>query len=420
MLDRTIAPAINPIEQVPIPEAKQVTLDNGVSLFYINAGQQPVIRLEIIFMAGKWFEAQPGQSFFTAKMLTEGTESYSAKEIAGLFDEFGAFVDVTPGFDRVTVTIHLLTRHLQGVLPLVKEVISTPIFKQSELESAKKRKRQQLLVDLEKNNFLAAQMFTEKIFGAEHPYGRLLKEEQIQSIERQTIVDFFHQHFRGNYEVIMCGKVGKHEVDLVNRFLGQEPSRVLTEVKVDPLPYVPSYSYEAKENSLQSSIRLGMPFINRNHEEYLDMIVVNEILGGYFGSRLMSNIREQKGYTYGIRSVVSSLKHASFWAVSTDVKKQFWQQTLEEVHLELSNLKSHKVPEEELVTVKNYMLGTFVSSIDTPFALADKFKTIHYSGLDYGYFLQYFQSIKEIDVDRVLALSQKYLLQENITTVVVG
>ena len=260
----------------------------------------------------------------------------------------------------------------------------------------------------------------EQIFGTNHPYGQLLKQEHIQLIERKTVVDFFDQQFRGNYEVIMCGELGAGEIELVNQYLGQEACGSPTEVLEQADSYVPTDTYHERENSLQSSIRLGMPFINRNHKDYLDMLVVNEILGGYFGSRLMSNIREQKGYTYGIRSVVSSLKHASFWAVSTDVKKQFWKQTLEEIYSELSDLKNRLVPDEELETVKNYMQGTFVSSIDTPFALADKFKTIHYSGLDYGYFHQYFKAITEIDQNRIQALSQKYLLQENMTSVVVG
>ena len=420
MLDRTVAPAINRIEQVTIPEAKKVAFDNGLSLFYINAGQQPVVRLEVVFKAGKWFESIPGQSYFTGKMLTEGTKSFTAKEIAGLFDAYGAFVEVVPGFDRVTLTLHLLTRHLPSILPVLREVVTEPSFQQKELDTIKTRKKQQLLVDLEKNSFVAAQRFTENIFGINHPYGRLLSQSNIEAIERQSVIDFFQKQFSGNYEVIMCGAIGENELELVNKYLGQTPKRTANDIQVTFQPYEATKVFKEKEDSLQSSVRLGMPFINRSHKDYLEMIVVNEILGGYFGSRLMRNIRENKGYTYGIRSVISCLDQASFWTVSTDVKKQFWKQTLEEISYEIGVLRNQQVPKEELETVKNYMLGTFVSSIDTPFALADKFKTIHYSGLDYRYYQQYFKTIKEIDQDRILELSQEYLREEAMTTVVIG
>ena len=150
------------------------------------------------------------------------------------------------------------------------------------------------------------------------------------------------------------------------------------------------------------------------------MVIVNEILGGYFGSRLMRNIREDKGFTYGIRSGISNLKHAGFWSVSTEVKKQYRDQTINEIHKEIQLLKQTPVSEEELETVKNYMSGTFISAIDTPFALADKFKTIHYSGLDYDYYERYFQSINNITAERIQELSRKYLIKEQMTTVMVG
>ena len=160
MLDRTIAPVVQKIAQVSVPEAVCQKLDNGIPLFYVNAGQQPVMRFELVFEAGKWFEDTPGLSYFTGKMLTEGTKSYSAHEIATRFEAMGAFVEVNCGFDHITLTIHLLTRHLHKILPLVQEMVWQPSFSDVELQKLKHRKKQSLLVDLQKNSFVAARQFT--------------------------------------------------------------------------------------------------------------------------------------------------------------------------------------------------------------------------------------------------------------------
>jgi len=420
MPDRTIAPAIKQIEQVAIPEAQRLILDNGIPLFYISAGKQPVMRLEIIFNSGKWFEYIPGQSYFTAKMLTEGTEYHSASEVAAFFDEKGVFVEVECGFDHVTLTVHLLSKQLHAVLPLIREMVDAPGFRPSELESLKARKRQKLLVDLGKNSFLAARNFTEKIFGAHHPYGRVLNPEDINSMGPEMVSGFYRERMKGNFEIILSGMVTDEHIEYINTALGQGLFNKLVSPLISSSTYAPASCIIEKEESLQSSIRLGMPIIDKHHPDFLEMLVVNEILGGYFGSRLMRNIREEKGFTYGVRSTINCLSQANLWIVSTDVKKEFRNRTLEEINKEITILQEQPVPDAELETVKNYMLGTFVSSFDTPFALADKFKNIHYSGLKYDYYQRYFHTIRNIKSERIIELSQKYLLPENFTTVVVG
>ena len=420
MPDRTIAPVIQPIDQVPLQEVKEVRLDNSIPLFFLNAGQQPVMRLEIIFNGGKWFESRPGLSYFTGKMLTEGTEKKTAQEVSAFFDRLGAFVEVTPGFDRITLTIHLLTRHLTTLLPLIAELINQPAFRDMELQNIKQLKKQRLLVDLQKTSFVAAQKFTGNVFGKEHPYGRLLDIENIESTTIEMVLMFYQEQLKGNFEIVVSGKVDEHDLKRINETLGQEPRLTREYPEVSSYIYGPSELLIEKEDSLQSSVRMGMAFINRDHPDYNEMLVVNEILGGYFGSRLMRNIREDKGYTYGIHSGISCLNHGSLWIVSTDVKKEFRDQTVDEIIREIQVLQNELVPQEELETVKNYMLGTFISETDTPFALADKFKTIHYSGLGYDYYRRYFQTIKQIDSERIQELARKYLVLENLSKVVVG
>ncbi|GJM30692.1 MAG: zinc protease [Cyclobacteriaceae bacterium] len=421
MPDRTVAPAIRQIEQVSIPQAQSTHLDNGIPLFYVNAGKQPVLRLEIIFKAGKLFEEYPGVSYLSGKMLTEGTAGHSASEVASFFDQLGAHIEVSPGFDKITLSIHLLSRHLPDLMPMLKEIISQPVFPVSELENLKQRKRQQLLVDLQKNNYLAAQTFANKIFGEQHPYGKILYPEAIERVDVDMIANFYHSYMKQNYEILVSGKVNENHLQCINNVLGTDSWNCKELNNSSPTnKYVPSKTNQEIEGSLQSSIRIGMPFISREHPDFPGTLVVNEILGGYFGSRLMRNIREDKGYTYGIHSSISCLSKIGIWAVGTDVKKAVQQQTVTQVEKEIEILQTDLVPDSELETVKNYMLGTFVSSLDTPFAIADKFKTIHYSGLGYEYFDDYLRTIRNIDSSSIRELSRQYLVRENMTTVVVG
>ena len=247
------------------------------------------------------------------------------------------------------------------------------------------------------------------VFGENHPYGRALEVEQIDRIHQDQLSHFHGQYMSGYFEIILSGMISDHHLESINLALGQHGVAMNQPKNVEKTVYRSSHYVLDKEDSLQSSIRLGMPYINRKHPDYLEMLVVNEILGGYFGSRLMSNIREDKGYTYGIRSGFRCLVHDSIWVISTDVKKQFREQTLDEIKKEITKLQTELVPNSELETVKNYMLGTLVSSLDTPFALADKFKTIHYSGLDYGYYEAYFQTVNQVNHERIRQLCLQYL-----------
>jgi len=420
MPDRSVAPAIRQIEQISIPKAQTITLGNGVLLHYVDAGKQPVLRLELIFKAGKLYEGHPGLSYFTGKLLPEGTQDQSAGEIASFFDRLGAHIEINPGFDQVVLTIHFLSRHLELILGMLRDIITKPAFSESELENLKRRKRQQLLVDLKKNSVLASRNFSSSIFGASHPYGRSLTPETIDEVSIDKVTGFYHQRIEGNFEVLVSGQVGKDDLTTIDSFLGDIPVNQETPLNINEIAYTALSSYQEIAGSLQSSIRVGMPMIDRRHADYPGLLIANEILGGYFGSRLMKNIREQKGYTYGIHATINSLSNRAFWVIGTDVRKEVHPQTLQEIEKEIEFLRKQLVPEQELETVRNYMMGTFIASLDTPFAIADKFKAIHFSGLGYEYFDNYLKTIREIDNHTIRELCRKYFRWERMTKVVVG
>jgi len=430
MLDRTQAPDFQRIQKVNLAQARSAQLPNGIGLHWLNAGEQPVLRLEYLFRAGSWYEPQRSASFFTAKMLNEGTKQRSANEISAWFDQFGSFIEINHSAERINLTVYTITKHLPSLLPLLHELITESVFPEKELANVKNITRQNLQVNLQKTSFLAQHRFRELIFGEDHPYGKYTREDDIETTDQAAVVSYYEDAIRERpFDVLLSGQVTEATLRLVEAHLADFDVRKDTISRPDlpPAPSATTHEVIARPDSMQSSIRYGkrlvqpdgQPFTRRS-PDYFQVSVLNEILGGYFGSRLMKNIREDKGFTYGIHSSLGLFRQEGFLVIGTDVKKEFTSQTLEEIRREISQLCSEPVPDDELETVKNYLLGSFAGSVTTPFSLADHFKTIYLNGLSYDFFDRYVSAITETTSESLLTLARQYLDADTFTQVIVG
>ncbi|HYG38720.1 MAG TPA: pitrilysin family protein [Cytophagales bacterium] len=425
MLDRSVAPSFTLPESVELVQAKTLRLPNGCSLHLINAGEQDVLRLELVFEAGAKYEDNKGSSYFTCKMLSEGTTKHSAKDIVEYFDVYGAFYELHHGPDHVIFTFYCLTKYTKEVSSLIKELVLDSIFPDEELENIKNITIQGLKVNQNKTSYLASVKFKESIFGTNHPYGKILKEEDVKKINRESLISFYNKNIKGQkFNIVLSGNANDQTIeDIINIFGNIDVSKASSpsnskepnEWKYDTDLYIIN-----KEDSIQSSLRLGSPLIKKDHPDYFNWVILNEILGGYFGSRLMKNIREDKGFTYGISSSNVHLSEKSYFVIGTDVKKENTNQTLAEIQKEIYILKTTLVPNEELDTVKNYLIGTFLSSINTPFSLADKFKSIYFHKMDYSFYSNYLKAIKNADSKNLLEVANKYLDYEKMVKIVAG
>ncbi|MES2733893.1 MAG: pitrilysin family protein [Bacteroidota bacterium] len=423
MLDRTKAPSYQTIQSVFIPKAQTQHLDNGLPLHVINVGEQPLIRLECIFKAGTWYESARATSLFTTKMLNEGTSTYSSRQISEYVDQYGAFIEFNHGVDKITITVYTLVRYLPEILILVSDILQDSIFPAKELENVKNITAQTLKVNLEKNTYIANMAFRSLLFGKNHPYGKSLQEEDIDSVEANTLNDFYQHYMRGRaFDIVLAGKVTEKEVALVNRYLGKLPVTMAEALQVQEQVYIPELvpAIIEKTNSLQSTIRLGRRLFPRQNPNYLPISLLNEILGGYFGSRLMKNIREDKGFTYGISSNTVTFIQEGYWIIGTDVKRESTRQTLQEIDNEINILKTELVEEEELETVKNYMIGSFAGSLNTAFDIADRFKITHFEGLPLDYYDHYIDNLQAVSAPQILTLANQYLDKKLFQEVVVG
>ncbi len=421
--DRSIAPDFKVIHSIHLPETTTYTLENGTPLHVINIGEQPVVRLECIFEGGNRNEEVPGASLFAVKMLPEGTPDLSSAEISEAFDRIGAFTDFSNSSDASGIVVYCLSRVLPEVLPLVSDMMQQATFPQKEMEDLRNITLQNLRVNQEKTSYLATVAFRKGLFGANHPYGQSQTEADIESLTLEQVVKHFDRHIRnGAYTVVMAGKVSDADVEVVKQYLGKnsisaEPALTREDTTVD---YAGQEVLIVKEDGLQSTIRMGRKLFTRHHPDYFKMLVTNEILGGYFGSRLMKNIREEKGLTYGISSHLITLRNAGYFMIGTDVKKEFTQQTIDEIKKEIHILQTVPVGEDELRTVKNFMAGEFAGSLNTAFDVADRRKLLLMDGLPSDFFNHYITQIHATTSDDILAMANAYLNPEDMLEVVVG
>jgi predicted Zn-dependent peptidase len=382
------------------------------------------VRLELIFDAGNKYDSPSiGTSFFTTKMLIEGTNQRSAAEISESFDQYGAFIEVNQTADRASIMVYGMAQHLAKVLPVIREMLLDSVIPEKELEIQRKIAVQNLKVNQEKTAFVASQLFREKIFGTNNAYGRSLKEENINQISRNDIVEFYQNHFKNRpFKVFLSGKFDENEINLVDKYLGSievKPIEI-NNFLVMPEDKISEKLLVEKPENLQSTIRLGRILFNRTHPDFNKFIVTNTIFGGYFGSRLMKNIREEKGFTYGISSSLIPLAETGYLVIGTDVKKEFTTQTIEEIHKEIRILQTEKISEDELDTVKNYLIGSFVGSLNTPFEIADRQKNVILDKLPEDFYENYIGRIRSVSPEDVLEIANKYYAIDSLSEVVVG
>lgn len=422
VLDRKQSPTINDIKKAEITRASEIKLKNGIPVHYIKAGTQDLVKIELLFPAGMWQQPGPLLGSAVSAMLQQGTSRHSSKEIAEMVDYYGAFLETNVTHDFATVGIYSMNKHLASVLPVVEEIIRDSVFGQSEWDVHLSNKKQSFIVNNNKVSFVSQKKFAELLFGNEHPYGYNATAADYDRAKREDAYDFYKQSYTAKGTVIVAsGNVTDSTLKLIEKNFGQIGSEGsnLNSKKVQAKTQV-GVHYIEKKDALQSAIRLGKPLFTKPHPDYPGMLVLNTVFGGYFGSRLMANIREDKGYTYGIGSAIVSFSHGGYFTLSTEVGAEVTNDAVKEIYFELNRIQSEKVSESELALVRNYMLGTFLRSIDGPFALADRFKGIHFSGLGYDYYERYIETVRTITADRLMELANKYWKKEEMIELVVG
>lgn len=423
-LNRTLPPKFKNIEKINIIKAETHTLGNNIALYLINAGAQDIVKIDFIFNAGHWFQERPLVSSITCAMFNEGTSKLTSAQIAEKLDFHGAHLLVGADKDKGNVSLVTLNKFLPQTIEIAEDVIKNSIFPQKEFETYINKKKQSFTVENTKVKTLAKRKFEQIVFGERHPYGMQANIEDYDSLTISHLKNFHSGYYSsGNCKIIVSGKINDTVLKQIETFFGgadwQKNFKAgersfKTETSSEKLNLV------AKDDAVQSALRIGKSLFNRNHPDYIGMQVLNTVLGGYFGSRLMSNIREDKGYTYGIGSAMASYLNAGYFAVVSEVGADVCRAAVKEIYFEIKRLREELIPEDELTLVKSYILGDLLRSFDGPFALAESLKSVLDYGLDYTYYDRLVATVKNITADELIALANKYFQEESLIEVIAG
>lgn len=422
--ERNQAPSLGSAQTLSIQEPESFTLDNGIPVYLLPANQQEATRLDIVFDAGTSFQTQKLQASAVNKLLKEGTRNKSSFEITKTLDFYGAYLESFSGKDKAGITLFGLNKYFNKLLPLLHEIISEAVFPEEEVRLYAERKKQQFSIQYQKVRYRASMEYNELVFGKDTAYGQKLEENDFDILSRDLLVDFYHKHYQphGAY-FLLGGKTSPELFKQLNETLGKLPNNHQQDFSNPEVFWKDNeerHRYVTKENALQSALRIGNITLERSHPDYPKLYLLNTILGGYFGSRLMSSLREDKGYTYGVYSSIENFKHGNSLTIATEVNAEHTVAALSEIQYQIDLLCQKKIQDSELDTVKNYLQGSFLRYFDGPFSLADQFLKSHSLGLNFGHYKEILEKVMHLTPNELIEAAGKYLDFSKMKVLVAG
>ncbi len=424
MPDRTQAPKTSAQFEIPYIKPKTVQLPNGLPVYFVEGGSEEFVKVELVFLSGSHDQRKPLEAFSVMRLLRAGTESRSREEINELLDYYSAHLAADPQKDISSISMFVLNKHLAPALDLFREIIRCPVFPAEEVRTFLTNQQQIHLINQKKVQHLSRTYFGELLYGEQHPYGYRVKADDFDALDAEDLQRFHREHIHpGNAFLMLSGRIPENMENISGRAFGDmkarhEPSG--EKVDVQGLSSGRRKVHLEVPDALQSAIRVGKQLFNRTHPAYHRLKVANALLGGYFGSRLMQNVRQDKGYTYGIGSNLISLVRSGYFFIATQTGTGVTGAALEEIYKELKKLRTVPAGEEELNSLKSYLSGSFLRSFDGPLAQSERLKELLVFGLDHSHYDEYLDILKTISAEDIMECASLYLREEDMMEVIAG
>lgn len=416
-INRTLRPPLHPIEKVDFKSPAVIT-KSGLKVYHMSDVPNETTRFDIYFNAGK-IEGNNVLASIVNGLLLSGTKNKTSNEINSEINALGAYYESGVTMENAVVSIYCLKENLYETVEIVQDAILNVEFPQKEIDELLNERKQNFLISMEKVSFNAQREFQKQLFSSDKRYNSITELEHFNDISRDDVISFHDQHYiNGLEKLVIVSDLKRDEVyriiDLFSSF------KIGVEDHSSHLVNQPDSINKPMKNALQSAIRVGRILFTKEHEDYLDFLILNTIIGDYFGSRLMKNIREDKGYTYGIGSMISEFKKTGYFLIATEVGKEVKEDALNQIKLELERLQTEPVPEYELELVRNYMLGQLLKSADGPYAMIDLFLSVEIHGKSLDFYNEAIHRIQNIRPERIMELAKKYLNWKDLTVVTAG
>ncbi|TFV94401.1 insulinase family protein [Algoriphagus kandeliae] len=422
MLDRSQPPKYIIPEDFSLTQPEHFELSSGAKVYFIPTPAVEAVKIEFL---GNGTRANLPLTrslvpSFTLQLLPEGTSQKSGTEIAHFFDFHASELQPIISFGNEGFSLISTKKHIFEILPVALELVHEAIFPEEILIKKKSQRKLSIQLEREKTSSRASQLFRKALFGDTHPYGVVVEESMLEEITSERLLQHSQTQLWQNLEIFISGNFSEPELSKLLQHLEKFPVRPLLEKVLLPETSSEYFLHEERAESLQSSIRMGDFSIPKNHSDFIPLLVFNSILGGYFGSRLIKNIREDKGHTYGIYSSLAQIGDLNYWVISADVEKKYLQTVKSEIKKEIQTLCEEPVPQDELELVRNYLLGQMLSQFSNSFDLMDRFRAVHHAGMTLGFYQQKLNFLKEFNQGHILEIGEKYFKDKAIFEVSVG
>ncbi|MBN2891961.1 MAG: insulinase family protein [Bacteroidales bacterium] len=421
-IDRSFPPNFEVVKNIKIPEIEVEVLENGVPVYFVKTNNTEISEVIFNFDAGIWNQPNLLVASMTRSLISEGTTFHSSKEIADIFDFYGAHFNTSSGMHASSAKLMTLNKYLPQLMELVAEIFKHATFPKKEFKIAKKKNKQQLIIDLEEEDVIARNEIEKAMFGENYPYGWSATPDDYDLLNRDVLLDFFTKNYvADNLKIIVASNKKQQIIELLNKyFLDFRKGIIEPDFSHYKQQIGNKYQLFEREDALQSAVRVGWKMFERKNPDNLDMTILETLLGGYFGSRLMQNIRQKKGYTYSIYTALILYKYDGSLQIVSEVKKENKHHVVEEIKNEVLRLQNELVGDEELINLQNYMMGTLLQGLDGNFTFARTLHSFLVYDLGFDYIQRYAKRVQEMTPERLQELAKKYLNLDEMYTVIVG
>lgn len=388
-------------------------LPNGSTLYLFPNDSLELVKLDFTVEGGSAHQQAKSLSHAANTLFGEATQRHTAEEVAEFMDFRGIVVERMIDACTGNISFYFLRRYADELLPLIREMFLQPLITQPLFDAYRSHREQQIRAGFQKTAYMARNAFYEQLYTFDHPLGTYAYPDDVAKLTLQQVADFTRQHYRlEEAHIVLAGHIDDDLLALVDRHLSPvstaapQPRIVLS----SPDRPVTGSHHVAMPAAVQTSLRIGRVLpLHWSHPDYARLLVLNTILGGYFGSRLMSNIREDKGYTYGIYSTTQVFRGSVVFYITADIAADVAQAAVGEVFNEIRRLQHEPVPPEEMDLVRNYMMGDFIRNIDGTFELSERYRQMVATDVTEQLTDNLLDAIQHVTPQQLQHLAQTYL-----------
>ncbi len=419
--DRRTPPQISNFKNIRLDIPEPVILSNGMKMWIAGNGEDDINKLCIYLNGGAFQESRPVQATTCSLAIFSGNKFMNHNEIAEAIDYYGAWRAAQVNDNTTAISISSLNEYFNNTLPILCDSMRFPVFPDSELEITKRQLAVNCATARERVKYIANKEMMRLYYGNGHPLAIDPTPQDIESLTRDDMVAFHNAYYKAeNCNIVLAGHITDKEIDTIERVVGDwkplgAPAQV---IEPEATPSGDTFRIVHKAGAVQSAITMTIRAIPRRHPDYFKLRILTTVLGGYFGSRLMSNIREDKGYTYGINSILSGRAFDGYIAISTECDTKHTWNVIRETKNEITRLCHEPIPQHELDIVKRYMMSDMAKTLDTPFNIAAYIGNMFCYGIYPTYFNEHVDAILSVNSQQLLETAQKYLNPDNLLTVI--